>query len=78
MVDDLRLAFPEIARSFKGLEPSVAQPLVNLANLARQVRPFRTDHLFTDSSRRFYPANEGEFIFLTGPFDHVYTPSFLQ
>ncbi len=77
MVDDFRAAFPGIMRSFMGLEPAIAQPLINLANLAGQVRPFRPDHLWTDSSRRYYPEQEGEFIFLRSPFDHVYRPSFL-
>ena len=75
MVDDFRPAFPGIARSFKGLEPAVvAQPFMNLVNLAVHVRPFERDHLWTDSSRRYHPENEGEFIFLRGPLDHVYGP----
>lgn len=73
MVDDFILALPAIVSSFKDLEPAVAQPSRNLVNIAAKERPFR-DHLLTTSSRRYHPEEEGEFIFLRGPFDHVYGP----
>ena len=71
IAEEFSTKFPEIARTFQGLEASLAQPFRNLVGLPRMQSQF--GHIIeTGNNKRYDPQKEGEFLFIEQPLRYTH------